>query len=500
MPAQYVARLFEAFERYAERPAVVFQGAELSFGMVGDAAYRIARAMGELGVRRGAGVACVSGNRPEVLLVRLAAHLLGARMTTVVIAADTHGLAHVLRDCDPAVVVYDCPVPDTGTLALSLGELMERAASEAADPVPVLAEDDDIARVMYTGGTTGLPKGVASRFRALDARAAWAREDSGFEELVFVSATSLAYRAGGRCLEHLLSGRRVEILPEFSPEEFAAACRRAGAAATYLSPTQIYRLLEHPGTRDGIRELVSVSYGNSSIHPARLAEALRRFPGAAFRQGYGTSETGVIARLTPEDHTTALHGRPDLLGSAGRPLPGVDVEIRDPERKPLPTGRAGEVWVRSPAMMDGYWNRPDLDAEAFDGDWLRTGDIGRLDADGYLHIVDRLKDMVVVEGRNIYSGPVEAALTRHPAVAEAAVVGRDHPRTGEEVVAFLVPAPDHSPSQEAAAEACDLVVEALAPAHRPTTVRWLAAMPLTPTGKTDKRALRRRLEAESGTG
>ncbi|MEU8687655.1 AMP-binding protein [Streptomyces sp. NPDC048665] len=498
MPAQYVTSLFEAFDRYADRPAIVFQGTELSFGMVRDTAYRLARATHDLGVRRGTGIACVSGNRPEALLVRLAAHVLGARITTVVIAPDTHALAHILRDCNPALVVHDGPVPAVKTPTLPLTELLERAGSQSADPMPVHAEDDDIARVMYTSGTTGLPKGVASRFSALGARTAWARKDSGLAELVFVSATSLAQRAGGRCLEHLLSGRRVEIMPEFSPEEFAAACRRAEVAATYLTPTQIYRLLEHPDTREGIRELVSISYGNSRIHPERLAEALGRFPTAAFRQGYGTNETGVIARLTPDDHAAALDGKPSLLASAGRPLPGVDVTIRDHERKPLPASRAGEVWVQSPAMMAGYWNRPDLDAEVFDDGWLRTGDIGRLDADGYLHIVDRLKDMIIVEGRNIYSGPIEAALTRHPAVAEAAVVGRDSPTTGEEIVAFLVPSPGHSPRQETAAEACQMVVDALAPAHRPAIVRWLAAMPLTPTGKTDKNALRRNLGTKAG--
>lgn len=236
-----------------------------------------------------------------------------------------------------------------------------------------------------------------------------------------------------------------------------------------------------------------MSYGNSPIHPERLRQALTRWGARPqWRQGYGMNEAGVICRLSAADHDAGVTDRPYLLASVGRPAPGVDVQVRDQDGAEVERGRTGEVWVRSAMVMAYYWNQPDLTAEVMRGGWLRTGDLGHLDADGYLYLDDRLKDVVIVDGVNIYCGPVEAALTRHPAVAEAAVVSRASDRTGEEVCAFLVPAPGHSPTSAAAAEACQLVAEALAPAHRPTAVFWEETLPLTDGGKPDKRLLRRK--------
>ncbi|MGW2996456.1 class I adenylate-forming enzyme family protein, partial [Streptomyces sp. NPDC001193] len=228
--------------------------------------------------------------------------------------------------------------------------------------------------------------------------------------------------------------------------------------------------------------------------PARSGPGRNRW-----RQGYGMNEAGVICRLSPADHDAGVTDRPYLLGSVGRPAPGVDVRVRDQDGAETGRGETGEVWVRSAMTMAGYWNQPGLTAEVMRDGWLRTGDLGHFDADGYLYLDDRVKDVVIVDGVNIYCGPVEAALTRHPAVAEAAVVGRADDRTGEEVCAFLVPAPGRVPTAAAAAEACLLVARALAPAHRPTTVFWETALPLTDRGKPDKRLLRKRAAGPTGS-
>ncbi len=374
-------------------------------------------------------------------------------------------------------------------------------------PLPVAAREDDVARVTYTGGTTGVPKGVASTFRALAARAdgragreAAPGRGAGRaaaptppavpgRPLTYLSVTSLAQRSGGRCLEQLRSGGRTEVLAAFEPREFAAACRRLGPVSTYLMPGMVYRLLDDPATAAGIPGLSVISYGASPILPERLRQAVTRW-GGRWQQGYGMNESAVICRLTAADHQAGVAGRPGLLASVGRPVPGVEIEVRDTAGRPLPAGRTGEVWTRSAAMMTGYWGRPDLTAAAIRDGWLRTGDLGHLDGDGYLHLDDRLADVVMVDGDNVYCLPVETALTRHPAVAQAAVVGRADPTTGEEVCAFLVPAPGRTPDAATAAEACDLVERALAPAHRPTTVLWREEIPLTPQGKPDKRRLR----------
>ncbi|MFF4493525.1 class I adenylate-forming enzyme family protein [Streptomyces sp. NPDC001546] len=493
MVARYVTELVGALERYGDRPAIGAGPSVLGFSEVLDAVHRLAGVLAEAGAGRGSGLVCVTGgNRPEALLVRIAAHLLGARLTQVVTGPALHGLEFILRDCLPDLVVHDVPVPETGVPRLGLDDLLAHAARRAAAEVPVRAREEDVARVTYTGGTTGRPKGVASTFGAMAARDG--RRGAAWTESVHLSVTSLAQRAGGRCLEQLRAGGRVEILDPFTPGEFVAACRRLGRVSTYLTVPMVYRLLDDPATAGGIPGLEAVSYGASPILPERLREAVTRW-GGRWRQGYGMNEAAVIARLTPADHDAAVAGRPELLASVGRPAAGVEVQVRDERDAVLPAGCTGELWIRSAAMMTGYWNQPGLTAEVLRDGWLRTGDLGHADAEGYLYLDDRSKDVVIVDGVNIYSLPVEAELARHPAVAQAVVVARPSATTGEEVCAFLVPAPGHTPSGAAAAEACERVARELAPAHRPTAVFWEREIPLTDRGKPDKRRLRARASA-----
>ncbi|MFD8143009.1 AMP-binding protein [Streptomyces sp. NPDC059708] len=495
MAARYVTELVGALERYGERPAIGAGPRVLGFFEVLDAVHRLAGVLAETGVGRGTGLACVTGgNRPEALLVRMAAHVLGARLTQVVAGPAVHGLEFVLRDCLPGLVVHDVPVPATGVPLLGLEELLARAEARGPGEVPVRAREEDVARVTYTGGTTGRPKGVASTFGAMDARDV--RRGAEWTGAVHLSVTSLAQRAGGRCLEQLRAGGRVEILDPFAPREFAEACQRLGRVSTYLTAGMVYRLLDDPATAGGVPGLEAVSYGASPILPERLREAVTRW-GGRWRQGYGMNEAAVISRLTPADHDAAVSGRPGLLASVGRPAAGVEVEVRDEGEAVLPAGCTGELWIRSAAMMTGYWNQPALTAEVLREGWLRTGDLGHVDDDGYLYLDDRSKDVVIVDGVNIYGLPVEAALAQHPAVAQAVVVGRPSATTGEEVCAFLVPAPGHTPSRAAAAGACELVARELAPAHSPTAVFWEREIPLTDRGKPDKRRLRSRAASEA---
>ncbi len=491
--ARYVTELVGAFERHAGRPALgsapTGTPVVMGFHEVLDASWRLAGVLADAGIGRGSGLACVAGtNRPEVLLVRIAAHLLGARLTQVLAGPALYGLDFVLRDCLPDLVVHDVPVPSTGARRLDLDEAVREAGRRAATgPVSVAARDDDVARVTYTGGTTGRPKGVASTFGAMAARNSV--RSAGWAKTAYLSVTSLAQRSGGRCLEQFRAGGRVEIVEPFGTREFAEACVRLRPVSTYLTTSMVYRLLDDPVTAHGVPGLEMVSYGDSPVHPQRLREAVTRW-GGRWRQGYGTNEAGVICRLTPADHDAAVGGRPDLLASVGRPVEGVEAEVRDAAGGAVAAGRTGEVWIRSRAAMCGYWGRPELTAEVLRDGWLRTGDLGHFDGDGYLYLDDRVADVVMVDGENVYCMPVEAALARHPAVAQAVVVGRHSDFTGEEVCAFLVPAAGCAPGPGAAGEACDMVERELARAHRPTAVFWVRDIPLTPRGKPDKRHLR----------
>ncbi|MFG2877805.1 class I adenylate-forming enzyme family protein [Streptomyces sp. NPDC048337] len=505
--ARYVTGLVEALGRNAPRPALGAGATVRDYATVLADVHRLAGALADAGLDRGKGLALVTaGNRPEALLVRLAAHVLGARLTHVVADASVHRLDFILRDCEPSLTVHDMPLPATdGTPRLDLAGLLSQAADRDPAPVAVRAREDDIARVTYTSGTTGRPKGVASTFGALGARAEGRTsrnrgEPADGEEPVFLSVTSLDQRAGGRCLEQFRAGGRVEVLAPFSTAGFAAACGRLGPVSTYLLVSMVYRLLDDPATGEGIPGLHVISYGASPILPERLREAVTRW-GGRWQQGYGSNEAAVICRLTPADHRAAVTGhRPELLTSVGRPAPGADVRVRDGRGRDLPAGRTGEVWTRSAAMMTGYWKQPARTAEVLRDGWLRTGDLGHLDEDGYLYLDDRAADVVTVDGNNVYCVPVEAALTRHPGVAEAVVVGRPSGLTGEEVCAFLVPAPGWSPGERPAAEACALVARTLPPLHRPTAVFWTDRIPLTPGGKPDRQLLRHRAADGRYTG
>jgi fatty-acyl-CoA synthase len=275
-------------------------------------------------------------------------------------------------------------------------------------------------------------------------------------------------------------GATVEILDGFDPAEFVAAAGRASTAVSYLYPSWLYRLLDHPGDLSGITHL---SYGSAPIAPPRLRQALARF-GPTLTQSYATTEAPAITTLTPDDHAAAMDARPELLGSVGKPLPGVRVEIHAADGTPVPIGEVGEVCVRSASMMSGYWRRPDLTATTVREGWLHTGDLGRLDADGYLYLVGRLKDMIIVDGRNHYARPIEDALTGHPAVRDAAVVGTPDDRTGEAIHAFVV-------AEGVSVDELRALVDAPI-----TAIEFVDTLPTTPLGKPDKNALRLRRTGE----
>jgi acyl-CoA synthetase (AMP-forming)/AMP-acid ligase II len=237
-----------------------------------------------------------------------------------------------------------------------------------------------------------------------------------------------------------------------------------------------------------------IVYGASPISEAVLVSAMERF-GCGFVQAYGLTETsGGVVLLYPEDHDPAgpLAHR---LRAAGRPMPGVELRIAAADGTALPTGEIGEVWIRSPSTMIGYWDRPEATVEAITPDgWFRSGDAGRLDADGYLYIEDRVKDMIITGGENVFPAEIESVLMGHPAVADAAVIGVPDERWGETVKAIVVPAadtPDDASSRrELAGELVSWSRERLASYKCPTSVDWIDELPRNPSGKILKRELK----------
>jgi fatty-acyl-CoA synthase len=362
------------------------------------------------------------------------------------------------------------------------------AAYPDTDPALPLKSDDDVLQ-LYTSGTTGLPKGVQLTeanfeevFRSSVA-GGWADFEAGKTALV---AMPLFHVSGTNVgLLGLLQGCRNHVLREIAPGPLLEVLENAQVAYAFLVPAVINMLLQTPGIETAdLSRLERLFYGASPIAEDVLLRAADRF-GASFTQLYGLTETnGVGAMLTPEDHEP----RKGKLRACGRSWGGVELRVVLPNGAVAEPGEVGEIQIRTQAVMKGYWNRPEATAEAIDSEgWFRSGDAGYFDVDGYLYIHDRVKDMIISGGENVYPAEVENALFSHYAVADAAVIGVPDPRWGEAVKAVVVLRPGlHVTPAELIAH-CR---ERIAGYKCPKSVDFVAVLPRNPSGKVLRRELR----------
>ncbi len=350
--------------------------------------------------------------------------------------------------------------------------------------------DHDVYQ-MYTSGTTGRPKGAVLQHRALAAN-------------LQQNQLTLQTRPGERCLivapmyhvaagitmfTSLCTGGCLYIQEDFNPAEVVRAMSEERIGVALLVPVMIQFCLVHvPDVVErSYDDLRLIAYGGSAIAEETLRTALSAF-GCEFLQGYGMTElTALATSLLPDDHRRALDGEPGLLASAGRALVGTEVRVVDEHDQPVEHGTIGEIVVRGPQAMRGYWNRPEATEQALRGGWMHTGDAGTMDEAGYLYIQDRVKDMIVSGGENVYPREVEELLYQHPAIAEAAVIGVPDPMWGEAVKAIVVLREDH---QATAEELMATFEGKLADYKRPRSVDFVDALPRNPSGKILKRELR----------
>lgn len=356
---------------------------------------------------------------------------------------------------------------------------------------PVHPGVHDVVLQIYTSGTTGAPKGamlthanvLALREPGLRAGLGWFPRP-GDTSLVVMPVAHIAGTAYG--LFGLHSGGRLVIGREFDAGEVWALLASSRATHMLLAPTALRMLLEHPAAATTpAPDLRYVTYGGSPIAPGLLERAVARL-GCGFTQMYGMTEaSGGVVALTPDDHRDAVVHR---LASAGRAMVRVDLGIVDEHGNRLPPGQAGEIVVRSRAVMAGYWQRPEATAEAISADgWLHTGDIGVLDRDGYLTVIDRAKDTIISGAENVYPLEVENVLLRHPHVSDAAVIGVPSEQWGEEVKAIIVPAPD---TQFDANAVIAFARKHLAGYKTPKSIDLVAELPRNAGGKVLRRLLR----------
>jgi acyl-CoA synthetase (AMP-forming)/AMP-acid ligase II len=364
------------------------------------------------------------------------------------------------------------------------------SAQSPTAPDRNVSEDDDLYQ-MYTSGTTGRPKGAVLSQRAIAAQLSqigMEMRTSPGERVLIVMPLYHAGAAitGFNAIQH---GASLLIHEDFHPGAVVQALAEEGVSLAILVPAMIQACLVHvPDVAERrYDDLRVMAYGASPIAEQTLRRAMEVF-GCDFLQAYGMTETtAVLTYLMPEDHRAALAGRPELLLSAGRPLLGTELRIVDGEDRTLPPKSIGEVCGRGPQLMQGYWNKPDATREALRDGWMHTGDAGMLDERGYLFIQDRVKDMIVSGGENVYPREIEDVLFAHPAVADAAVIGVPDPKWGESVKAVVV--------LRSGAEATDqLLIEfcrgRLAGYKCPRSIDFATELPRNPSGKVLKRELR----------
>jgi acyl-CoA synthetase (AMP-forming)/AMP-acid ligase II len=498
--------LHRAVQQQPDQVMTICGDRERTFGEVAGRVARLAGALRELNTGAGDRVAMLSLNSDRYSEYLLAVPWADAVLNPVNVRWSVPEIAYSLRDSDSRVLLVDdtfAPmlpalreaVPDLATVIhagdgpVPAGALGYEDLIAGAGPVSDSRRGgDELAGVFYTGGTTGFPKGVMLSHANLavswlGSAATGCLGTSGSITLHTAPMFHLADLAyWGATL--LLGGSHV-ILPGFDPGTVLATIASSRVTDVLLVPTMIQLLVDHPQvTEYDLTSLTSVVYGASPITQAVLERAMKAFPSAGFTQAYGMTELSPVATiLTPADHEQGQ------LRSAGRAAPHAEVRVVDPDGAQLPTGTVGEIIVRGGHVMLGYWNKPTETRAALRDGWMHTGDGGYLDDQGYLYVVDRIKDMIITGGENVYSAEVENAVARHRAVAQCAVIGLPDPDWGERVHAVVVL---HPGATLTLAELREHTKTLIAGYKAPRSVEIADALPISGTGKILKRELRKK--------
>jgi acyl-CoA synthetase (AMP-forming)/AMP-acid ligase II len=490
----------------ADAPAITYRDRTLTFAELDARSNQVAHALRAAGIGRGDRVAILDKNVPEFFELLFGAVKLGAVLAAVNWRLAPPEIAQILNDATARVLVagadflacVDAIEPGLATVELVLSTesgtsrtgFAEWRDAQPADDLHAEVSPDDIAVQFYTSGTTGLPKGVmlshAAMFALVSAAKDALRVSSDNVSLVCMPLFHVAGAAWG--IICLADGVHCVLLREVDLDEILDAIPRYGVTHSVFVPAVLQMLIAHPaaGNTD-FSSLDTILYGASPISEDVLVKSLDTF-GCRFLQAYGLTETsGAVVLLPPEDHDV---GGPNAhrLRAAGIAMPGVELRVVDLEGNDCAVGEVGEVWIRSPSNMAGYWNMPEATANAITPDgWFRSGDAGYLDADGYLYIHDRIKDMIISGGENIYPAEVESALMSHPVVADVAVIGVPDEQWGEAVKAIIVLVPGGELSEQ---ELIEFSRERLAHFKCPTSVEWTEVLPRNPSGKILKTDLR----------
>ncbi|MEY2399852.1 MAG: fatty-acyl-CoA synthase [Actinomycetota bacterium] len=496
--------LIAALDANLDKPAVHIGDEVLTGAQMRDEISKYAQALAELGVTKGSTVSVLSANRPEVIFNMGATMVTGCRTTPLHPLGSLEDHAYVMNDAGIETLVYDPTVfggraaelkekvPGLKNLLAfgddDLGMNYLKLASKHTPQKLVAAEvqPTDVSGLIYTGGTTGKPKGVMSSYRSSATMTQIQMSEWEWpEELRFLIMTPLSHAGAAFIIPTLLRGGSIVVSAGFDPAKLFQLIEKYKITATMLVPTMLYMLMDHPDfDKADLSSLQTVYYGAAAASPTRLKEAIEKL-GPIFFQFFGQSECPMtISVLRKSEHDV---NNLERLATCGRPVPWVHVKLLDDDNNEVAPGEPGEICVQGPLVMEGYWNKPEETAAAFDGGWLHTGDVARADKDGFMTIVDRKKDMIVSGGFNLYPREIEDVISSHPAVGAVAVIGVPDERWGEAVKAVVVLRPDMSVEPE---ELMAMVKDRKGSAHAPKSVDFVDAIPVSGLGKPDKKALR----------
>ena len=504
--------LQRAARQWPNEAAVVFRDRALSYRELEARSNRLAHALRALGLKRGDRVAIVSPNRPEIVEIECALYKLGLVKVALNSRLAAAELADALANAEPLAVVagpeHRAMVMDSAralhglqhfvTLDVGAGPAdgwLDYEALLSAQPDTHLREvmqPDDLAVLHYTSGSTGKLKAamqtVGNRHASLR-KVIMGRMQARPGDVLMLCGP-ITHASGMFIQAMLFQGASILLMDRFVPAEILAAIARHRVTMAFMVPAMIHALLAEPTRRQhDLSSLRLLSYGAAPMAPTRIREAWDLF-GPVLAQGYGAGETtGGVISLGIADHARAMAGdRPELLLACGRPMCESEVEVLDEAGQPVQGDAIGEICVRGPDVFAGYWRAPELTREVLAPDgWLRTGDLARIDAEGYIYIVDRKKEMLVSGGFNVYPREVETVIAQHPAVHEVCVIGVPDEHWGEAVKAVVVLRPGAQATAEALMQFCE---GQLAGFKRPRSVDFVPHLPRNSNGKLSRKDVR----------
>lgn len=494
----------QSLARHGDREALWFEDRWYRSGELFDRSRRLAAGFVELGVAPGDRVVVMMSNTPDVGLCYTALWRAGAAITPAIFLLSGEELRHVVADSGACAIVTSpeflpnvkAAVEGVDTLKwiVSTGAeedgVIPLTSLEDSAPGEIVPRDDvDLAALMYTGGTTGRAKGVMLSHYGLwycGHSAEAAAHVEGINRTLVPLPLSHSYGLIVTVVGmHSRDAGQAFLMRWFDPGEWLRLVQEHEVQISVLVPSMIQMLLASPIEDFDLSSLRYVVSGASPLPLDVMKEFERRIPSVSIREGYGLTESSAVISTMPPDEI-----RP---GSVGKPLPGYEVKIVDDDGNEVPAGELGEVIAKARSIMLGYWKSEEVTANTVRDGWLFTGDMGRLDEDGYLWIVDRKKDLIIRGGFNVYPRDVEDALTEHPDVSLAGVVGKPDETYGEEVVAFVQLQPGAGATPE---ELVEFGRGRVGKYKYPREVHIVPGIPLTPVGKIDRKALRARLQSQ----